>query len=111
MDTLIPTLETNGNDCWITTYKSEPTLPLGVGVDEIYRTDKSTLINLFFQTDPQVYKKEIKKTEVEKKDHQEFMNNVHDFLFDRTKKDMEYLRDYYNKRLADLEEDRGHVKS
>lgn len=102
---LVPTLEVSDNGCWIRTYKEVVNPPSNIGVDELYHTDKTTLIDLFFKSDPEVYKKEIKKTTKELELDQESANDCYDFLFQRTKKEMVYLRDYYIKRLAELEKE------
>ena len=95
-----PSLTVNGGYCSIMTYKLEPTLPLGIGVDKIYRTDPTTLINLFFQTDREAYKEEIKKTSTQKAMDQEQVNDIYYFLFHRTAADCRQQIKYYTDLLV-----------
>jgi len=99
-----PSLDINGDDVWIQTYKEGLNPPTNICVDKIYRTDKKTLTSLFFQSDPNVYEKEIKKTAKEQKMDQEYINDVHDLLFHRTKTDIVGLIASYTKTLEDMQE-------
>lgn len=111
------TLEYITNDCYrisTHTWKPSPTsqcpIPgpssLQLVVDEEYRTDAKTLIECFFQSDPEAYGKEIKKTRKEQKQDREVIDNIHDLLFDRSIHDVKFLLDYYTKLLAELEKDK-----
>lgn len=91
------TLEYITNDCYrISTHiwKPSPTSrcpspspSLQLVVDEEYRTDAKTLIECFFQSDPEAYGKEIKKTQAEVKQDQEAAHDAHAFLFNYTNRD------------------------
>ncbi|MEE8597944.1 MAG: hypothetical protein V3S69_00200 [Dehalococcoidales bacterium] len=109
-----PTLDINGDDVWIQTYKEGLNPPSNICVDEIYRTDKQKIIDLFFKSDPKVYEKELKKSDKQQKLDQEQMDNIVSFLFERTEHDLEGLikwhtemLDKHNRHLRDLRKKRN----